>query len=82
MDTSQKAPDVLARPLSYALRKLEQAGWQVQVGRAEPYFHHRVQVWRDDSAYVLRQTVLSDHRLQILVGCKFEGRCTDNGTQN
>lgn len=82
MDTSQKAPDVLARPLSYALRKLEEAGWKVQVVRAEPYFHHPAQVWRDASAYVLRQTVLSDHTLQILVGCKFEGRCTDNGTQN
>ncbi len=82
MDTSQKATDVLARPLAYALRKLEEAGWQVQVVRAEPYFHHQSQVWQDASAYVLRQTVLPDHIVQILVGCKFEGRCTDNGTQN
>ena len=34
MDTSQKAPDVLARPLAYALRKLEEAGWEGQGVRA------------------------------------------------
>ena len=82
MTASLKAPDVLARPLALALEKLEAAGWQAEIVRAEPYFHHPAQVWHDGSAYVLKQTVVSDHKLQIIVGCKFEGRCTDNGTQN
>ena len=82
MTASPKAPDVLARPLALALEKLEAAGWQAEIVRAEPYFHHPAQVWLDGSAYVLKQTVVSDHKLQIIVGCKFEGRCTDNGTQN
>ncbi|MGN8792217.1 hypothetical protein [Acidaminococcus fermentans] len=72
-----KAPDVLARPLALALKKLEQAGWQAEIVRAEPYLHHPALVWHDDSAYILKQTVVSDHTLQIIVGCKFEGRCTD-----
>lgn len=82
MTVSPKAPDVLARPLALALEKLEAAGWQAEIVRAEPYFHHPAQVWHDESAYVLKQTVVSDHTLQIIVGCRFEGRCTDNGTQN
>lgn len=82
MTPSMQAPDVLARPLALALKKLEAAGWQAEIIRAEPYIHHPAQVWHDESAYVLKQTVVSDHTLQIIVGCKFEGRCTDNGTQN
>ena len=82
MTVSPKAPDVLARPLALALEKLEAAGWQAEIVRAEPDFHHPAQVWHDESASVLKQTVVSDHTVQIIVGCKFEGRCTDNGTQN
>jgi hypothetical protein len=77
MTPSMQAPDVLARPLALALKKLEAAGWQARIVRAEPSIHHPAQVWHDESAYVLKQTVVSDHTLQIIVGCKFEGRCTD-----
>ena len=82
METSAETPDLLARPLSYALRILEQAGWKVRVVRAEPFFPRASQVWQDDHAYVLKQVVLSDHIIKLIVGCKFEGRCTDNGTQD
>ena len=82
MELSKEVPDLLARPLPYALEVLEQQGWQVQVVRAEPYFHRASQVWQDDHAYVLKQCILSDHTLQIIVGCKFEGRCTQDGTQD
>lgn len=75
-------PDLLARPLPYALRVLEQAGWEVQVVRAEPFFHRTSLVWQDNQAYVLKQVILSDHIVKLIVGCKFEGRCTDNGTQD
>ena len=82
MELSKEVPDLLARPLPYALEVLEQQGWQVQVVRAEPYFHRASQVWQDDHAYVLKQCILSDHTLQLIVVCKFEGRCTQDGTQD
>lgn len=75
-------PDLLARPLPYALRILEQAGWEALVVRAQPFFHRSLLVWQDDHAYVLKQVIMSDHIVKLIVGCKFEGRCTDNGTQD
>lgn len=75
-------PDVLARPLSYALKTLHAQGWETEVVRAEPYFHHATQVWRDADAYVLKQSRAADNIIQLIVGCKFEGGCTDNGTQD
>ena len=80
MGTSKEIPDVLARPFPYALRILEQAGWEVRVVRAEPFFHRASQVWQDEQAYVLKQVPLSDHIVKLIIGCNFEGRCTDNGT--
>lgn len=80
--TDTVMPDVLARPLSYALQKIKEAGWKAQVVRAEPFFHRTSLVWQDDHAYVLKQVVMPDHIIKLIVGCKFEGRCTDYGTQD
>jgi hypothetical protein len=81
-NTNTDMPDLLARPLSYALQVLEQAGWKAQVVRAEPFFHRDSLVWQDAHAYILKQTAMPDHIVKLIVGCKFEGRCTDYGTQD
>lgn len=82
MTTQTAMPDVLARPLSYAMKLLHAQGWETQIVRAKPFFHSTTQVWRDADAYVLKQSRAADNIIQLIVGCKFERRCTDYGTQD
>jgi hypothetical protein len=80
MDGTPYIPDLLARPLAEAVKMAEEAGWQVEIVKAEPYFHRDSLVWRDENAYVIKQSVKPDHILTLIVGCQFEGRCTVNGS--
>jgi hypothetical protein len=77
---TSSCPDLLARPLAEAIQLAHQAGWQVEIVKAEPFFHRNSLVWHDENAYVIKQSVRPGHILTLIVGCQFEGRCTVNGT--
>ncbi len=78
-------PDLVARPLAEAVLMAKEAGLSVTLVKAEPAFHRDTLVWRDDFAYVLKllkQINALDHKVTLIIGCQFEGRCTHNGTQD
>jgi hypothetical protein len=80
--SASHVPDLLARPLPLALKMAAEAGWSVEVKRAEPFFRRKELVWSADHAYVLKQIAGPDHKLLLIVGCQFERGCTANGTQD
>ena len=75
-------PDLVARPLCRSRLDGQRGGLSVTLVKAEPAFHRDTLVWRDDFAYVLKQINALDHKVTLIIGCQFEGRCTHNGTQD
>lgn len=82
MECEMIVPDLVARPLAEAVLMAKEAGLSVTLVKAEPAFHRDTLVWRDDFAYVLKQINALDHKVTMIIGCQFEGRCTHNGTQD
>ena len=79
MTAASQAPDVLARPLALALKKLEAAGWQARIVRAEPSIHHPGKM--NLLMSLSRPSCLTIHYKLLLVA-NSKGGVLTNGTQN
>ena len=58
-------PDVLALPLSEAVKMLQAAGWDYQVVRISSGYRHEIKENCQMEEYVVRQQELADHRILL-----------------
>jgi outer membrane lipopolysaccharide assembly protein LptE/RlpB len=63
-------PDVLAYRLDKAVAILTAAGFKYRMEKTMPLKPLKELVWHDENAYVLKQTLLPDDIINIVVGCK------------
>ena len=58
-------PDVLALPLSEAVKMLQAAGWDYQVVRISSGYRHESKENCRMEEYVVRQQLLADHKMLL-----------------
>jgi len=63
-------PNVMAFPLTIAMARLEKLGVSYEIIRTLPPKRREEFIWRDEDAYVLKQTIAPDYKAILLVGCK------------
>ena len=75
-------PDVLALPLSEAVKMLQAAGWDYQVVRfSSAYRHDNTDNCRMEE-YVVRQQELADHRMLLSTIMKRRKEVLEHGLQD
>lgn len=62
--------NVLAFPFLIARERLEKAGIVYEVIRTLPPKRRDEFIWRDEDAYVIKQTIAPDYKVILIVGCK------------
>ncbi|MDD4321339.1 MAG: hypothetical protein PHH31_07365 [Acidaminococcaceae bacterium] len=62
--------NVLAFPLTIAIERLRKQGIAYEVIRTLPQKRREELIWRDQDAYVVKQTVTPDYKVILTVACK------------
>ena len=70
MAENNMMPDVLAYRLAKAVETITAAGFEYRIRKTMPLKPLKELVWHDENAYVLKQTLLPDDIINIVVGCK------------
>ena len=75
-------PDVLALPLSEAVKMLRAAGWDYQVVRISSGYRHESKDNCRMEEYVVRQQELADHRMLLSTIMKRRKEVLEHGLQD
>lgn len=63
-------PNVLAFPLAVAIARLNELGVDYEIVKTLPFKKREEFIWREQDAYVVKQTAALDHKVILTVACK------------
>ena len=63
-------PNVLAFPLTIAMERLRERGIAYEIIRTLPQKRREELIWRNQDAYVVKQTVTPDYKVILTLACK------------